>query len=120
MTPQIAAGELVRLASRSHSRCAQRLATALQDAPRDVSVTSAVRAADLLPTYRVRLARWREEQMPPSEGLPDLVQALEKLGDREVFIVSVRGADATFVLLLSAGLDELLACVVVDAPPQSG
>jgi hypothetical protein len=71
-------------------------------------------ATDLLPAYRVRLARWREEQAPPSTALPELVETFERLGDSDVFIAAHNAAATTFVLLLSAGLDELLACVAID------
>jgi hypothetical protein len=113
MTLRIAPDELGRLASRADAPCRKQLVAALETAPAEVSATQTVRAADLLPTYRVRLARFREEGMPPSEGLPELVDALERHADHEVVIAAYNAPGTTFVLLLSPNLDELLACVAV-------
>ena len=113
MTLRIAPDGLARLVSKADPPCRKQLEAALQAAPADVSATKTVRAADLLPTYRVRLARFQEEGLPPSEGLPELVDALERHADDEVVIAAYNAVDTTFVLLLSATLDELLGCVAV-------
>jgi len=113
MTLLIAPEELARLASQADSPCREQLIAALETAPAEVSATKNVRAADLLPAYRIRLARFQEEGLPPSEGLPELVDALERHADREVVIAAYHAAGATFVLLLSATLDELLGCAAI-------
>jgi hypothetical protein len=113
MTLRLAPDELARLASQVDSPCRKELIAALQTAPAEVSATKTIPAADLLPTYRVRLARFQEEGMPPSEGLPEFVDALERHADREVVIASYHAPGTTFVLLSSATLDELLGCVAL-------
>jgi FAD/FMN-containing dehydrogenase len=113
MTLLIAPDELARLAAQADSPCRKQLIAALKSAPAEVSATKTVRAADLLPAYRVRRARFQEEGLPPSEGLPELVDALERHADREVVIAAYHAAGTTFVLLFAATLDELLGCAAI-------
>ena len=115
----ITSDELVELPSRAHPRCRERLLAELKDARQVIPVASPVAATDLLPAYRVRVARWREEQAPPSTALPEFVDTLEQLGDSEVCIVAYHAAATTFVLLLSANLDELLACIAMTTMPRT-
>lgn len=110
---RIAPDELIRLAKTAHSSCSDLLVAAIEARRADLEATSLVNAAELLATYRVRLARWQAEGVPAAIGLPEFVAALDRLGDSEVVVAGYDDDAQTFVVLVSAGLDTLLGCIAI-------
>lgn len=116
MTLQIAPDALVRLALASDLPGRDLLVAAVRSAPVTLTVSGTVKADHLLPIYRTRHSRWVAEGIPQSVGLPELVAALEQLGDDEVVIAPLEGPNQHFTLLLSPNMDLLHGLVAIDRP----
>src|SRR5437016_5187270 len=83
VTLRVRANDLLRLIDGSSVPCREELRSAFAAAPADVTATKPAIASELLPTYQVRLERWRREGLPPSVGLPEFLDALERIGEAE-------------------------------------
>lgn len=116
MTIRFGADRLRALAERSDVIGRAELLEAIAAHPIEATATTTVGAEELLPTYTMRLERWRDEGLPPSSGLPEFVDALRGLGKDQVVITRVQSTDATFVLLFSVGPEVLRACVAIKRP----
>lgn len=116
MSLRINPEELAELVAASHVVCPDILLDAVQRSRLDIAATATVAASEMLPAARVRLERWQETGIPSSDGIPELVEALERLGDRRVAIMDYHDASANFILLFSADLGQLLAAVRFHAP----
>lgn len=81
-----------------------------------VDATAAIPACEMLPAYRVRLGRWEEEGVPPSEGLAEFVRALRDAGSDQVIVAGWHDEQVNFVLLFTAGFQKLLAIVELKTP----
>lgn len=87
------------------------LAESLDPAVTDLLSGTVVTAADVVPTYRVRLARWLADGSPPGFGLPEFTLALDLFGASQVGLIPHRHGDTRFVALL--GLEPLRLAAVV-------
>jgi hypothetical protein len=114
MTITISRDKLGILAEEAAVPGRNQLIAAIDFAPDPLTATSVVAADQLLSTYRVRLTRWEETGIPPSEGLPEFVSTLAAADTTKLVITSYETSDARFVLLFSEHIDQLLGCVVVS------
>lgn len=113
MTTQLSSKELLNVVQKSKARLGEDLVAAIRKTGGGVQATKSVAATELLPVYRTRLLRFRESGLPPSDGLPEFVQAIESAGQRDVLIVGYTAIEDEFVLLLSENARELLAIVKI-------
>jgi hypothetical protein len=121
---RVPAAELVRLAALQPSPATDLLVAAAESRGEPLRATASVKASDLLETYRVRRQRWWDEGLPECVGLPEFVDALERLGGVDVVIADYPGGDRSFVVLVTADLTEMAGCIAIarresTAPSQT-
>lgn len=105
--------DLRTLAANSTVDCRSDLLEAFGAAASGVTATQTVAASHLVPAYEVRMARWKEEGLPPSGGLDEFVAELRRLGDEQVVITSDKPQPTTYVLLISLDPYVLRGCVAI-------
>ena len=111
MSIEISSTALRDLAAASRVICRDELLAALSHSHTGVSAESEVIASELLPAYRVRLRRWQDEGVPPSDGIPEFVDAIRRSGNEAVVVAPWHEGAANFGLLLSADMTCLLAAI---------
>lgn len=91
------------------------LAETLDPAATELLSGTVVVAADVVSTYRVRLAKWLVDGTPPGYGLPDFTAALEAFSDIRVGLVAHRRGDTRFVVLLALQPLALAGIVAIES-----
>ena len=109
--------ELELLARRDvRVRGRQALGEALHDEPDLlVAVSQPANPPVDVETYRTRLARSRDGDGPVLTGIEEFVDVLESL-EEPASAVTITGVDTSYVLLLDADRQTILAALAIDRP----
>ncbi|WP_354697227.1 hypothetical protein [Paraconexibacter sp. AEG42_29] len=83
-----------------------------------VSGPRSVPAKELLHTYSVRHARWREEGVPPCAGFDAFIGVLRSRHAAPVRLAGFHTARNSWTVLLDPVADQVIAAVRIDVPPR--